>query len=269
MLLDSDAAPQPGWLENLLAPFADPETMIVGGFTILAFEDLLSRTMALSWFFDLAEEREQTLKRRTIHANNCAMRTDFFRAHPFPDLPMFKKQCEYWRKDLTKAGHKLVRTADAVTIYAPHPGYGFVAWRGWSSGRDGDALAFYTGTTGRTARLGLAVRHLFEEGRPVVAEHPFQGPIGRSSPVAAARGDADRAWLLCVQFRRPGVQRAGPRFRTDAGPECPAAAQLIKGARVAGSVPDTPGPGARQNAPAPIATTGARPPARPVRTGAA
>lgn len=160
VLLDSDAAPQPGWLENLLAPFADRETMIVGGFTILAYEDLLSRTMALSWFFDLAEEREQTLKRRTIHANNCAMRTDFFRAHPFPDLPMFKKQCEYWRKDLTKAGYKLVRTADAVTIHAPHPGYGFVAWRGWSSGRDGDALAFYTGTRSRVARLGLAARNL-------------------------------------------------------------------------------------------------------------
>lgn len=163
VLLDSDAAPQPGWLEALLAPFADPATMVVGGFTILAYDDLLSRTMALSWFFDLASEREQTLKRRTIHANNCAMRTDFFRAHPFPDLPMFKKQCEYWRKDLTAAGHKLVRTADAVTIHAPHPGYGFVAWRGWSSGRDGDALAFYTGTTGRAARLGLALRHLVKK----------------------------------------------------------------------------------------------------------
>ena len=32
IMLDSDAAPQPGWLENLIKPFADPEMMAVGGF---------------------------------------------------------------------------------------------------------------------------------------------------------------------------------------------------------------------------------------------
>ena len=42
-MLDSDAAPQPGWLENLIAPFADPEVMAVGGFTVLGYDDLLSQ----------------------------------------------------------------------------------------------------------------------------------------------------------------------------------------------------------------------------------
>lgn len=163
VLLDSDAAPQPGWLENLLGPFADPATMVVGGFTVLAYEDLLSRTMALSWFFDLASERDKTVKRQTIHVNNCAMRTGFFRAHPFPDLPMFKKQCEFWRKDLTAQGHRIVRTADAVTIHAPHPGYKFIAWRGWSSGLDGDVLAFHLKTRSRLGRLGLAGAHLVKK----------------------------------------------------------------------------------------------------------
>jgi len=47
VFLDSDAGPQPGWLEALLAPFADPEIMAVGGFTVLGWEDILSKTMAL------------------------------------------------------------------------------------------------------------------------------------------------------------------------------------------------------------------------------
>jgi hypothetical protein len=56
VMIDSDATPQPGWLDGLLAPFADPEVMAVGGFTRLDHEDFLSRAMALSWIFNLADE---------------------------------------------------------------------------------------------------------------------------------------------------------------------------------------------------------------------
>ena len=56
IMLDSDAAPQPGWLEGLLKPFADPEIMAVGGFTVLGYDDFLSKTFALSWIFDLARK---------------------------------------------------------------------------------------------------------------------------------------------------------------------------------------------------------------------
>ena len=43
IMLDSDAAPQPGWLENLVRPFADPKIMAVGGFTLLGMTIFLSR----------------------------------------------------------------------------------------------------------------------------------------------------------------------------------------------------------------------------------
>ncbi|MFL6735947.1 MAG: glycosyltransferase, partial [Sphingomonas sp.] len=69
IMLDSDAAPQPGWLENLVKPFADEKIMAVGGFTVLGYEDFLSKTFALSWIFDLASERDKTVKREKIHAN--------------------------------------------------------------------------------------------------------------------------------------------------------------------------------------------------------
>ena len=156
VMLDSDAAPQPGWLENLVAPFADPDIMAVGGFTVLGHEDFLSRTFALSWIFNLPEERDKTVKRAKIHANNCAVRTEFFNAHPFPDLPAFKKQCGFWLRDLSARGHKYIRTADAMTVHAPHPGYRFLAWRAWTMGLDRDYQAFQTETRSRLGRVVFA-----------------------------------------------------------------------------------------------------------------
>ena len=167
IMLDSDAAPQPGWLENLLKPFADPKIMAVGGFTVLGYDDLLSKTFALGWIFDLREERSKTVKREKIHANNCAVRTDFFRENPFPDLPAFKKQCGFWLRDLTAKGYDYTRTADAMTVHAPHPGYKFLAWRAWTMGMDRDYQAFQTATRSRVGRLGFAFKF-------------FGGKVGKS-----------------------------------------------------------------------------------------
>nr|WP_277622702.1 glycosyltransferase [Sphingomonas telluris] len=156
IMLDSDAAPQPGWLEALLKPFSDPEIVAVGGFTVLGYDDFLSKTFALSWIFNLRDEREKTEKRQKIHANNCAVRTAFFREHSFPDLPAFKKQCGFWLRDLSAQGFKFVRTADAMTIHAPHPGYRFLAWRAWTMGMDRDYQAFQTDTQSKSGRIGFA-----------------------------------------------------------------------------------------------------------------
>ena len=158
IMLDSDAAPEPGWLEHLIEPFGDPEIMAVGGFTVLGYDDLLSKTMALSWIFNTRDEREKTVKRAKIHANNCAVRTEFFRANPFPDLPAFKKQCGFWLRDLSARGHRYLRNADAVTVHAPHPGYRFLIWRAWTMGMDRDFQAFQTDSRSRLGRTLYAFR---------------------------------------------------------------------------------------------------------------
>lgn len=177
VMLDSDAAPQPGWLENLLTPFADPKIMAVGGFTVLGHEDLLSKTMALSWIFNLPSERDKTVKRAKIHANNCAVRTDFFNANPFPDLPTFKKQCGFWLRDIDARGFGFTRTADAMTVHAPHPGYFFLIWRAWTMGLDRDYQAFQTVTRSRAGRIG----HAFSF---------FGKKVGKSWARIAIKGDA-------------------------------------------------------------------------------
>jgi hypothetical protein len=40
VMLDSDAGPEPEWLEALLKPFSQPEVQAVGGFTVLGHDDL-------------------------------------------------------------------------------------------------------------------------------------------------------------------------------------------------------------------------------------
>jgi hypothetical protein len=158
IFLDSDAGPQPGWLEGLTRPFAqDREIMAVGGFTVLGFEDLLSKTMALSWIFNIASERQQTVRRKKIHANNAAFRTTFMKANPFPNLDgTFKKSCGFWLRDIDKRGFKWLRTADAMTVHAPHPGGKFIIWRAWTTGMDRDFQAYHTVTGTRVGRIGYS-----------------------------------------------------------------------------------------------------------------
>ncbi|MEO8559625.1 MAG: glycosyltransferase, partial [Rhodospirillales bacterium] len=155
-MVDSDAAPQPGWLPALLKPFADPAVMAVGGFTVLGYNNLVSKVMALTWIFNLRSEREQTLQRHKIHANNCAFRTDFFHANPWPDLPAFKKQCGFWIRDIEKRGIKWVRTADAITVHAPQPGIPFLIWRAWTAGLDRDYQGAQTISQSRVRRVLFA-----------------------------------------------------------------------------------------------------------------
>lgn len=165
VMLDSDAAPQPGWLPNILAPLKDPEVMAVGGFTTLGYNGLVSRMMALAWIFNLPSERNETEKRRKIHANNCAFRTEFFRNNPWPDLPTFKKQCGFWIRDIERRRIKWVRTADAMTIHAPQPGIPFLIWRAWTAGTDRDYMGAQTIGQDRLTRIKYAFQFFSKKTR--------------------------------------------------------------------------------------------------------
>jgi hypothetical protein len=155
IFLDSDAAPQPGWLRTMVAPFTDPSVMAVGGITVLAYEDLLSRTLALTWIFGLVEESQETARNWGIYANNTAVRTAFFRDHPFPKLNAFKYSCVFWLRGILAQNFRYVRVAEAVTIHAPHPNFRFFFWRAWTTGLDRD---FYVSQTRTPSRVGRTLR---------------------------------------------------------------------------------------------------------------
>lgn len=164
-MVDSDAAPEPGWLAGLLKPFDDPEVMAVGGFTVLGYNSFLSKVLALTWIFNLRSERDETLKRHKIHANNCAFRTAFFKQNPWPDLPAFKKQCGFWIRDIEKRNIKWVRTADAMTVHAPWPGVAFLLWRAWTAGLDRDYQGAQTVSQSHLRRLAFAFQFWLKKCR--------------------------------------------------------------------------------------------------------
>jgi hypothetical protein len=195
ILLDSDVCPQPGWLRGLLRPFADPEVMAVSGVTSLEWFDVVSRTMALIWIFDLPSEHEASCGKVSMHANNSAFRTQFFQANPFPETSAFKKQCGLWLADMTEQGFGFERTAEAECRHAPHAGLSFVLWRGIQSGFDRDAKASLEGT-GRLARLLYALRVWVKKSwrstRRILVHHKeVQMPL-YELPVSLAI-----AWLYC------------------------------------------------------------------------
>ena len=152
VFLDSDAAPQPGWLGHMLAPFADPKITAVGGITVLGYEDFFSRSLALSWIFGLKEERRKTAAQWGIYANNTAVRTAFMREHPFPKLPAYKYSCVFWLRALLAGNGGYVRAPDALTVHAPHPGYKFLLWRAWITGLDRDFYVYHSRTRSRVGR---------------------------------------------------------------------------------------------------------------------
>lgn len=155
IFLDSDAAPRPGWLRNMLEPFNTPSIMAVGGITVLAAVDFFSRVLALIWIFGLFDERHETAGRWGIYANNTAVRTEFFRSRPFPKLNAYKYSCVFWLRGILAENHRYVRVADAVTVHAPHPSYRFFIWRAWIIGLDRD---FYVSHTHKSSRLGRIAR---------------------------------------------------------------------------------------------------------------
>lgn len=204
IFLDSDAAPQPGWLRGMLEPFNDPEIMAVGGITVLSHEDFLARTLALVWIFGLYEERERTAGSWGIYANNTAVRTRFFEEHPFPRLGAFKYSCVFWLKNILAQGHKYVRVADAVTVHAPHPDYRFFLWRAWVTGKDRD---FYVAQNRTPSRLDRTFRATtFFLSRTVrgwwriLAKHRLVGLPWWQVPGAMAVGFAYSATLFAGQM---------------------------------------------------------------------
>jgi len=195
ILLDSDVCPQPGWLSGLLRPFSDPEVMVVSGVTSLEYVDVVSRTMALIWIFDLPSEHQKSRHKDSMHANNAAFRTQFFQKNPFPDTPAFKKQCGLWLADITNRGFGFERTAEAECRHAPHAGFSFVLWRGIQSGFDRDAKATLEGS-GRFARILYAMRvwvkKTWRSTRRILIHRREVGMPLYEIPVSLAV-----AWLYC------------------------------------------------------------------------
>ena len=187
VFLDSDTVPEPGWLNALLAPFADPDLVGVNGFTWLSYDDFLSRVFALHWFFPLQGGDHGKAEKRALNANNCAFRREWIVANPFPYNPGFKVSCSVlWHRIL--AENIPVARVDARVRHRPPRGLDFFVWRALVSGRDQDRRYALLKSPRRSKRFAHAFSRLLSQTwralRRTVRHHGDVGIPAWQAPAA-------------------------------------------------------------------------------------
>lgn len=137
VFLDSDAIPEPGWLEALLAPFADPAIDVVAGQTYIQADSTYSKAFALWWFFPLRAPAETVRPAEDFFANNVAFRRTTFLAHPFtPIRGTARGACLELAATLRDAGIS-IWNAPAARVAHPAPrGWRHFTLRALAQGRD-------------------------------------------------------------------------------------------------------------------------------------
>jgi glycosyltransferase involved in cell wall biosynthesis len=119
LFLDSDVVPYPGWLEGLIAPFAEPTTEIVAGTTSVSPTGLYSAAMALGWLFPLRQARTDIVPWPLFYANNVAFRATLFAQRPFPDAAGYRSQIGLHLEQLNRHGHVILMNFAAGVDHSP------------------------------------------------------------------------------------------------------------------------------------------------------
>jgi hypothetical protein len=145
MFLDSDVIPEPGWLAALIGAFRDPEVRIACGNTYIDLQGLYSRTFALFWFFPLRSMETTLAPVHYFFANNVVFRRDLFLSYQFPDLPLFRGQCQALARDLRRDGHTIFIQNAARVSHPPPNGLAHFVKRAMCEGHD---MALTTKATG-------------------------------------------------------------------------------------------------------------------------
>ena len=139
LFVDSDLAPEPGWLLALVAPFADPAKNVVVGRTHFETGSLYERAMALFWIFEERIGEDHVRVTRRLVSNNIAFRRPLFAALPFPDRPTYRGQCSELGARLNGLGIVMYEATAARTVHPAPTGVRAFAARAFKAGRDSAA----------------------------------------------------------------------------------------------------------------------------------
>jgi hypothetical protein len=156
---DSDVIPEPDWLRQLIAPYADPRVNVVAGSSYIATDSLYSCAFALAWFFPLRESSEKLQETKAFFANNVALRRDVFLRHPFPPMDgCARGACILAARDLASEGISIRQSTGARVCHpAPFGARNFVN-RAIAHGRDSVLLARSCGPAWAATGVGSLAR---------------------------------------------------------------------------------------------------------------
>jgi hypothetical protein len=191
VFLDSDAVPEPGWFEGLLAPFADPAVQVVAGHAFIQPDSLYSKAFALWWFFPLRSRPAPLTPVGHFFANNVAFRRPVFLKHPFLTAEGTSRgACVALASTLRRHGITIWKTTAAQVAHPAPRGWRHFALRALAQGRD--RLARERGW--RATMIGSVAR---------LARHVAAGSVKTlrdRHEVGLSLAEVPAAWALCVAY---------------------------------------------------------------------
>jgi hypothetical protein len=183
VFLDCDVVPEPGWLAEMLAPFADPAIDVVAGATHLDEPaGLWSRCLAPTFVFPLVCAPGPIAPVNGFFANNLAFRRETALAFPFPAVEGTSRvSCVALARRLAEADVVVVQNPAARASHPAPLGLRNTVKRALVHGRDTVVLAdagVGPPATARTwmGRVGELTRSVVRDRR-TVGLPPFGLPL--------------------------------------------------------------------------------------------
>jgi hypothetical protein len=188
IFLDSDVIPQPGWLATLLAAFADPEVQVVASRAYLRPDTLYSKTVALTWLFELPPKGSRLRRAKRVHANAIGFRRETILAHPYPSIPSQSRGAGWDQfQSLLAAGFTVHEHTGARVEHPPPHGLANYWRRGFAQGSD-DFLSFLRHHGPRKSRVRRSFDRAQKKWRTALAKLWRHGRRVGLGPLAMPAG---------------------------------------------------------------------------------
>ena len=157
VFLDSDVIPQPAWLATMLTAFADPAVQVVASRAYVRPDTLYSRTVALTWLFDLPPDTSSLQPAERVHANAIGFRRGVILEHPYPSIPSQSRGAGWDQFQSMRAAGIAVHEHTGARVEHPPP-HGLVNYwrRGFAQGSD-DFLSFLRHYGPRRSRVRRSI----------------------------------------------------------------------------------------------------------------
>lgn len=137
VFVDSDVAPDDGWLAHLVGSFVRPDVRVVCARTYVPPRDVFSSAFALGWTYRLRQEDPRLHRPEKFFANTLAIERDLFRRVEFPPLGRRTRGAASGiARELAKLDVGVWENPAAAVAHPPPADFRHLVVRGIAHGRD-------------------------------------------------------------------------------------------------------------------------------------